>query len=325
MIRFEDISVVIQGPVQASTTRAQEPGITQKCIESVRKHLPGATIIISTWEGQNYQGLEPDLLLLNQDPGGTITSFSREGKPGALNFNRQLLSTSAGLKQVKTPYAIKLRSDNFLTGNHFVDYQQQFTHRNPADSVFSERVIVCTSYFRRFADGQEVVMHPSDFFHFGRTEDLLKIWGITPFADLQYDTSKTGKLQYRGAPKTAPHAEQIYCNAWLRELNPNIPYLEHRHHATQAMIAWWQRFMASNLVILEPQQLGLGLIKRFIPKSKRPNEMSYLDWLLLYKQYCDPNTQASRLELFRTLGWRRLVKLPLSRLKFKSKAVKKFK
>ncbi|MGL4476172.1 MAG: WavE lipopolysaccharide synthesis family protein, partial [Shewanella sp.] len=56
----------------------------------------------------------------------------------------------------------------------------------------------------------------------------------------------------------------------------------------------------SNIGSLSKSCLGLGLIKRFIPKSKRPNEMSYLDWLLLYKQYCDPNTQASRLELFRT-------------------------
>ncbi|MGI2258560.1 WavE lipopolysaccharide synthesis family protein [Shewanella sp. GXUN23E] len=316
MMRFEEISVVIQGPVQSYQGRPQEEGITHKCIASIRQFLPGATVILSTWEGQDCTGLEPDLLLLNQDPGGTIAAYGADGTPGKLNFNRQLVSSAAGLRAVKTPYAVKIRSDNYLTGNGFVAAQQAFPERNSQDVLFAERVVVNTSYFRKYADGKRLVMLPSDFFHFGRTEDLLKIWDIPLFPDLEYDPAKAGQAQFYGAPMTPPHAEQMYCNAWLGELDKRAPRLAYRHHATAQMREYWDRFIASNFVVLEPAQIGLGLIQRFIPKKKRPNEISYLDWELLYKQYCDPQYPASRLKLFTTIGWRRMVKLPFSYLKF---------
>ncbi len=319
VIEFKDISVVVQGPVQAYHGRAQETGITHKCLQSIREHLPGATIILSTWAGQNCEGLEPDLLLLNEDPGPTISSYDAQGKPGYLNFNRQLVSSAAGLREVKTPYAVKLRSDNFLTSSDFVRAQQAYPQRCLADSLFQERVVVNTSYFRRYCDGQKVVMLPSDFFHFGRTMDLLAIWDIPLFKDLPFDEERRGHPQHRGAPNTCPHAEQIYCNTWLQQLSADVPYLEHRHHATPEMLEYWDRFMASNFVVLEPQQIGLGLIDRFIPRSKRPNEISHLDWLLFYKKYCDSRYPASNVELFYSIGWRRLLKMPLSHLKHRLK------
>lgn len=318
-IDFKDISVVVQGPVSAYLGRAQELGITHKCLASIREYLPGATVILSTWEGQDCTGLEPDILLFNKDPGGTIAAYSADGQPGKLNFNRQLLSSAAGLKAVTTPYAVKLRSDNYLTANDFVALQQSFPKRNTKDVLFKERVVVNTSYFRRYADGQRVVMLPSDFFHFGRTEDLLSIWGIPLFEDFKFDPQKMGKAQYRGAPLTPPHAEQIYCNAWLMQLDKRVPYLKHRHDISAEMLEYWERFMASNFVVLEPKQIGLGLIGRFIPKKKRPNEMCHLDWLLLYKCYCDASYSASKLKLFKEIGWHRLVKLPFSAAKYKLK------
>lgn len=60
MSDFSDISVVVQGPVQSFQDREQEPGITQKCLESVRQHLPGSTLILSTWPGQELAGLDYD-------------------------------------------------------------------------------------------------------------------------------------------------------------------------------------------------------------------------------------------------------------------------
>ena len=318
-IDFKDISVVIQGPVQAYQGRSQEPGITHKCISSIRQYLPGATIILSTWEGQNCDGLEPDVLLLNKDPGATITSYNAKGEPGKLNFNRQIVSSAEGLKQVKTAYAVKIRSDNFLTGNNFVAAQQAFPARDNASKLFTQRVVTNTSYFRRYADGQKIVMLPSDFFHFGLTEDLLKIWDLPLFADLEFNPERLGQPQYRGAPKISPHAEQVYCNAWLMRLDSQVPYLEHRHQSTPELIAYWERFIASNLVVLEPEQIELGLIDRFIPKSKRPNEISHLDWLMLYKQYCDPNATVSQFEVFKTIGWKRMLKLPFSYFKYKLK------
>lgn len=318
-IEFSDVTAVVQGPVQAYQGRSQDAGITHKCLQSIREYLPGAKIILSTWEGQDCSGLEPDTLLLNNDPGGTISYYSAEGIAKQLNFNRQILSTATGLKEVTTDYAIKIRSDNFLTGNDFINLQQKFQTRNTDDVIFKERVIVNTSYFRCYANGMKVIMHPSDFFHYGRTEDLLKIWDIPLFEDLQYDESKVGQAQYWGAPKACLHAEQVYCNAWLGKLIPELQKLAHQHDTTPHTIEFWERFIASNFIVLEPDQINLGLPDRFIPKSKRVNEMSYFDWVNLYSKYCDAAYPNANLKQFFSVGWKRAIKNPMSKLKYNLK------
>ena len=61
-IDTKDISVVVQGAVDKENT--------PRCLKSLRKHLPGAEVILSTWEGTNTDGLDYDVVLYNQDPGG---------------------------------------------------------------------------------------------------------------------------------------------------------------------------------------------------------------------------------------------------------------
>ncbi|MBV7316127.1 WavE lipopolysaccharide synthesis family protein [Shewanella sp. NIFS-20-20] len=165
MIRFNDISVVLQGPVQASAERLQVPGITHHCIASIREFLPGATVILSTWEGQGYSGLIPDILLLNQDPRPNVIAKNVHGNVLYQNFNRQIVSTQQGLSSVTTKYAVKLRADNYLLGNQFVFYQQDFPKRAVADRRFQQRVVFSSCYFRKFSEGFEVIMHPSDYFN----------------------------------------------------------------------------------------------------------------------------------------------------------------
>lgn len=132
-IKFSDITVVVQGPVQAYQGRDQQAGITQVCLDSIRTHLPGARIILSTWEGQNCTGLAPDLLLQHPDPGANVVAYNAQGEAQKLNFNRQIVSTCEGLKRVETPYAVKLRSDNYLTGHGFVTALEQFPARCDQD------------------------------------------------------------------------------------------------------------------------------------------------------------------------------------------------
>ena len=60
-IDTNDISVVVQGAIDQINT--------PKCLRSIRKRLPGAEIILSTWEGSPIDGLDYDKLVLNKDPG----------------------------------------------------------------------------------------------------------------------------------------------------------------------------------------------------------------------------------------------------------------
>ena len=110
MILSKDISVVVQGPIHT------QDNLTKRVLESVRTHLPDAELILSTWKGSNVDGLDCDVLLLNDDPGAIN---------GRNNVNRQIVSTRNGLQKATRTYAVKLRTDMQLTGTGFIDFSSK--------------------------------------------------------------------------------------------------------------------------------------------------------------------------------------------------------
>lgn len=55
VVSKHDISVVVQGAI--------DPHLTPMCLQSIRKHLPGAEIILSTWQNSRVDGLNYDKLV----------------------------------------------------------------------------------------------------------------------------------------------------------------------------------------------------------------------------------------------------------------------
>lgn len=291
MKTFEDITVVVQGPVQTLKGREQEEGITHKCLFSLRQHLPGAKIILSTWPNQQLSGLDYDELVISDDPGPNIRNFHSDGRAQHYNNNRQIVSTLAGLKQVKTPYAIKLRSDNYLTGSRFVELQQHYPKRCGSYRLFHERVVVSNVFTRKYAKGFRVSYHLSDFFYFGRTQDLLAIWDL----DLLLDVSPLEA----GNAKTSPKNFPIDCTQmfWVRALQKfdNSVGLKSLLDSDQTQQKKSDLYYANNLVIGAPDDIGLGLEKKFSGKARiarlkgRCAQWQLFDWEDLYKKYCDPS------------------------------------
>jgi len=293
----EDISVVIQGPVQNYKGRNQEEGSTSRCLLSIRQHLPGATIILSTWEDQDLSGLDFDQLVVSEDPGSNDDGFCPQ------NYNRQILSTKAGLKQVKTHYAMKMRGDNFLTGDEFKYVQQRYKAADKTDQIFKEKVVINSNLFRRFSRCQEVILFPSDFFYFGLTTDLKKIWDQPFFLD-QPDADYFISRKQDFSHLSPLEAEQVYCVLWMRTLTDKSPMMAHRFDHTKQAIVFWHRFVASNLIVFEPGNIGLGLRKSSLRNRTRPNEFTSWDWLSLYRKYCDQTVK---------VGW------PKNRLRIEAK------
>lgn len=168
-IDIKDISVVVQGAIH--------PKYTQKCLRSIRKYLPGATIILSTWEGSNVEGLDYDKLLLNKDPG--TSGYRNPFEPNINlrlpdNLNRQILSTKNGLKEVETKYAMKLRTDFRLTGNGFLNYFDKFNKHidnAPELLLFKKRILI-------MGYSNVTPFWVFDLFSFGLTEDMLRLWDV---------------------------------------------------------------------------------------------------------------------------------------------------
>lgn len=294
MISSKDITVVVQGPAHAFRGRPQEEGITQHCLASVRRYLPNAHLILSTWEGQELGELDYDELVLSPDPGGNIVSYKKDGAARRLNHNRQIVSTVEGVRRATTPYVMKLRSDNALLGCGFIDLQQRYTERSADMRWLRERVVLTNTFTRKFAKGRRVLFHASDFFAFGRTEDVLDLWDLPLFSDLEPDASFLEMKQpyYPGAPEYERDATQ---DIFLRFVNKHMPVsLAHLLDGDDGLLSRWERLLANNFVVAEPDRIGLYLGRKFLQKVRiakragRAGFYTYPEWQALYQHYCDP-------------------------------------
>ena len=132
MIDSKDISVIVQGPINKKET--------PKCLKSIRKFLPEAEIILSTWQGTDISNLDYDILVLCEDPGTTlIEEFTH--KKTYNNMNRQLVSTKEGLKKATRKYAMKLRSDLIFTSDRFLEYFNKFEARGNNYNLFKHKIL----------------------------------------------------------------------------------------------------------------------------------------------------------------------------------------
>jgi hypothetical protein len=189
-INFNNISVVVQGNILGVSKVKTKDRITYNGLKSIRKHLPKAKIILSTWECSDVTDLDYDELIFNKDPGPIynmhLSTSKKFPKNIANNINRQIVSTLSGLRKVKTKYAIKLRSDFSLTGTNFIKIFQKYNsydHNNYKKNwkIFKNRILILDLYTRNPKKTNSIlnfVYHPSDLFQLGLTDDLLNFWDI---------------------------------------------------------------------------------------------------------------------------------------------------
>lgn len=287
----KDITVVVQGPVQTFSDREQELGITQKCLNSIRQFLPGAKIILSTWHNQDLTDLDYDQLVLCDDPGTNIRAYNLDGTPQTFNNNRQIVSTLSGLHHVSTPYAMKLRSDNYLISDAFIHLQQAFPKRCEKDRFFKERIVVVNTFTRRYAKGLPVIFHMSDFFYFGRTEDVIACWDMP----LVEDFIATKKEPYNvGFPDYSIDCTQMLFIRAMQKFDSAFTLNGLLDNKLDKKILS-DRCFANNFVIADPQQVGIGLCRKFAVKARvsrtkgKVAHWQFKEWQQLYKKYCDPN------------------------------------
>jgi hypothetical protein len=279
-INHTDISVVVQGPVLGD-------GVTAKCLESIRRHLPGAEIILSTWQGTDTSGLCYDLLVENEDPGALV--FHRR-LPNLYNLNRQILSTREGLHQATRAYAIKTRSDLFFTGTGFLDYWQRYSCRDDAMRIFNERLVNCTVFAQNPHRHQPTPFHPGDWFFFGYRDDLLTLWDI-PLAP-EPETSRWFCDHPRPQPDMYPHLLHRYFPEqyiWFSLLRKHGDYsFEHQWDLSEQNLELTERSFASNLIFLEPEKIGICSLKHRLTLDDWGGIYSHSEWEQLYRRYCDP-------------------------------------
>ncbi|WP_429193755.1 WavE lipopolysaccharide synthesis family protein [Aeromonas veronii] len=274
-INDQDITFVVQGPVQASKERSQIDGVTSQCLKSIRTHFPTSTIILSTWKGQNIDGLDFDQVLLLEDPGQNI--IMNDGDVIKLNNNRQLYGVHMGLAMVTTPYAVKIRSDNLITGRGFLELYQKYVNvQRDCDFCYLEnRVITSSAFFISSHYGKPVFFHKSDLFDFGQTSDLLKIWPQKLLGQLKFNLKSGYKERY-------PATEQYFVLHWLSKLlNKELKINNKANDDAGLGKSFWSRFLVNNFIVATPDLLSLDVTTRFYNRGNKSLEIDLADWLFL--------------------------------------------
>ena len=247
IVDYRDISVVVQGPVTGLPSDKPEKRYTYLCLQSIRRVLPGAKIILSTWPGNNVEGLDYDELVENQnDPGNSAIC-------DAPNCFRQIVSSINGLRKCKTKYAIKARSDLLFKSDVFLKYFLKFNEL-PFDEhykILKQKIVVksCTNPRR---GGITRPFHVNDWFYFDLTEDLRNVF------DIPLDRQTWLPVQ-NNVPNGAFAAEQYIWLSFLGKYR-KIP-CEHMNDISHDNITASERYLANNCIILNGKKLGIYSLK----------------------------------------------------------------
>lgn len=277
-----NISVVVQGAINSN--------LTPLCLASIRKYLPGAEIILSTWKGMDVADLPYDIVIFNNDPGCEKHDFVYNGFN---NSNRQLYSTQQGLIKASKKYVLKLRTDGVLDNNNFLNYWNKFLSRDKAFSYFNHRVLVSSVYSRLYSDswGAPTPFHPSDFWFFGKIEDIRDYFSSTPLLPKQdmvnYNYKYPHKIPYHSSLwRFAP--EQYFCIQWAKK-HSSIRFDDWSDY-DETNISISNKILFNNFIFLGYEQAGIFFPKHswaFKNEDKIAGLITFDCFQKKYKELCD--------------------------------------
>lgn len=251
-ITGNDITVIVRGLIVGADESLPERQFTRRSLESVRKHLPGARIVLSSWIGSNVKGLEYDALVLSEPP-SPIFMVKDDGTKKFMAVNNQIIATRAALEQVKTPYVITMRSDMVIEGVNFLDYFEQFNQKKESP-LFVKRILVLPTYNpRRIAT---FLFSVCDWFYFGLTDDIKKLFDVPLMSEADMRGEKINGLYPR---EENFEAEQYFWTAFLRRYQ-QVPITEPRFFSREAF-ELSEKSYAENLIMLPWPKAQLVCLK----------------------------------------------------------------
>lgn len=262
-IASKDISVVIQGAIDEK--------LTPKCLQSVRKYLPDAEVILSTWKGSEISSLEGlyDKLVLNVDPGASPMDYPLQLRP--YNLNRYLVSSKNGIQISTKSYILKMRSDLCLRNTSFLKYFDKFSERNDRYSIFKHKVLTSSLYTisGESGTGKErgithyTPYHISDWYHFGLSDDIKLLYSCK-LVDMPNFASYIKKPDY--PIKWLNHRmwkfppEQYLGVELAKKKYPDLDFPDCLHY-DRVDLEQAKRFIIDNFITLDYKQSGILMLK----------------------------------------------------------------
>lgn len=256
-----NLSIVIQGPVVVETTK--RGFATEEVVRRARDLYPRAEIIYSGWRGEELSLSLSVKALLDQEIYSEPIDQNILRLHGKIvrreNTNRQIVSTTNGLRAARNRYVLKLRSDclpvkpiGFEALNERV--------MNTAEKT-GARIIATKNYTRIFFVHEGIVsyspLHISDLIHFGTKESLIDFWD----GELIHDS----EFSYGSQLYTA---EQMLCGRFIRacgfpiQLPPSMPFFREYEMDLLSHL----RILDENFFFIDSSEFGVQLPGRFSGK-----------------------------------------------------------
>jgi hypothetical protein len=173
LIDSSRISVVIQGLTHY--VQGDENCIFYKCINSIRKHLPHAEIILSTWKNQSCDESVIDKALYNDEPESIM---SDQVETYRWNYNKMVVSTKNGIMASSREYVLKFRIDLSLLGQNFfkITEKNNIPKKLNEFKIFQTPINVSSIFTLSPYCYNHFLFSLSDIVQFGKKENLLDLW-----------------------------------------------------------------------------------------------------------------------------------------------------
>lgn len=287
-ISDNDISVIVQGPIYYETMFSKN--CTNDVILSIRRLLPNAEIILSTWKGEKTDIFDTDIVIENEDPGTFYMDYGIVMDNGSslttMNINRQIVSTVNGIKAATRRFVIKMRTDTILEGteflNHFIQYNRPVS--KGYKDVLKHRVLALSATNPRLAVPQP--FYVCDFFFFGYKEDVLKVWDIPLIDDTKLKLNDKGT--HIGYYENYG-AEQFLWLGFLRKYQD--VKCDFCQDISENAIKRSEESFASYCILLPAHKAGVSSLKigkaGYMARPSAVGLYTYDDWKKMYNKYCD--------------------------------------
>lgn len=258
-----DVTFVVQGPVYAG-------GGTAEVLASIRRWYPDAHLVLSTFSSTPSKlltSLDADEVVLSNDPG----DMTPEGAK-ALNINRQIVTTRAGLARASTLYAVKTRTDLAVSGRHLLNAYAPHAGRGP---------VLVTNITTRDPDfAIRIPYWICDFLYLGRTEDLRFVFDAPLYGKLDFAYTRAPADCSRYCPDVVSiFPPEVYLGLrLLQRFRPEVRQPADLRAAERMSHEDFWTFLCDHLVVVDPTSAALRSIKYPLPFSNHAAMVSPGKW-----------------------------------------------
>lgn len=225
-----------------------------------------------------------------------LPPFKNDSGPN--NFNLQLAAATAGLDEAHGRWCLRVRSDAVFSTRDFLrDYAADAVRPRGATARFAERVLISPIFSLNPYTVERMPLHFSDWFHFGRLEDVKLLWNAAPvtLADATYYQTRPH------APGSNARERQFVSRLAVEQhlaygcFRPLVDGLELRFHNDVSCVDLAMRIWADNFAMCDLRRSHFVFDKYLSDQMETRTALQCLtrdDWCLLIER---PNVRVAEL------------------------------